>query len=172
MEKFSHVLVLLTVITFSSVAQEVNSPAPQFSGKNTRGEEIKLADYKGKVVLLDFWASWCIPCRMEMPFLIELYEEFKDEDFVILAINVDDDAKNMEKFLSRLEKAPAFPTIFDKDKKIPPLYNLAAMPTTVFIDREGIIRYRHQGFKESHKEEYRHELTVLLKEKDSQKTEQ
>jgi thiol-disulfide isomerase/thioredoxin len=116
------------------------------------------------VVLLDFWASWCIPCRKEMPFLVEFYNANKDKKFVILAVNIDDKAENMNKFLSQLDTRVPFPIIHDAKKEIPPKYDLQAMPTTAFIDKSGNIRYRHTGFKDSYKEDFSKELETLLSE--------
>ena len=155
------ILMMITVVSF---AQEVGTPAPDFSGKTGDGKDVKLSDYQGKVVLLDFWASWCAPCLKEMPFLVEFYEQNQDAEFMVIAINIDDKAANMNKFLQKLKTGVPFSVIHDAQKVIPPLYNPEAMPTTVFIDKKGIIRYRHTGFKDSYKEEFAQELATLLAE--------
>jgi len=129
------------------------------------GKVVQLSDYKGKVVLLDIWASWCGPCRQEMPFLIETDNLYRDRGLVILAINIDKDIENVRKFISSLETNPAFPVILDKDARIPQLYQVKGMPTTVLIDRNGVIRYQHVGFKSEKKDEYLEEINTLLQEK-------
>lgn len=139
--------------------------APAFSAKDIDGKEVSLSDYLGKVVLLDFWASWCVPCREEFPFLIKFYEKHQKEDFIILAVNIDDQEENMRSFLSKFHTAHVFPLIFDREKTIPPLYELESMPTSIFIDKNGIIRYIHTGFNESRKKEFQEELSTLLNEK-------
>ncbi len=146
-------------------AQSVNAPAPLFSGTTMDGKVVQLSDYKGKVVLLDIWASWCGPCQEEMPFLMDTYKQYNDQGLVILAVNIDNDVQNVQKFISRLEAPPAFPIILDKDSKIPPLYQVKGMPTTVLIDRNGLIRYQHKGFKSEKKDAYLKEINALLKEK-------
>ncbi len=133
-----------------------------FSGTTTNGEEIKLSDFEGNVVLLDFWASWCGPCRQELPFLIELYNDYHEAGFVILAVNIDDHIEYAQEFLDALDSQTPFPVITDPEKHLPALYEIEAMPTSVFIDKKGIVRYWHDGFKASHQRRYRDELTTLL----------
>ena len=139
--------------------------APDFSGLDINGKKINLADYRGKIVLLDFWASWCAPCKQELPFLIEFYNKHKKDDFIVVAVNIDNERDNMFHFLAKNDGTKSFPVVFDPDKKIPPLYDLQAMPTSFFIDNKGIIRFVHSGFNESTKKEFRQELTLLLNEK-------
>jgi len=153
---------LCSVITIAST--QIGSPANDFEGKTLEGERIQLSDYKGKVVLIDIWASWCTPCRKEMPFLIELYSEFDRSNFEIIAINIDDKISNAKSFLSQLKYQPMFPIVMDPKKEIPELYRIKAMPTTILIDKTGKIRYWHNGFKKSHKRKYREELKILLSE--------
>jgi thiol-disulfide isomerase/thioredoxin len=145
-------------------AQAVNTKAPAFEGKTEEGRTIRLEAYTGKVVLLDFWASWCGPCREEMPFLVGLDDAYRDLGLVILAINIDRNAKNAEAFLSAMKTRPAFPILADRDSKIPPLYKLEGMPTTILVDRAGMIRFKHTGFKPEKKPQYREEIGALLNE--------
>lgn len=158
---------LLALILFVSTAicqQKDDSAAPDFKGITTDNKEIKLSDYLGKVVLIDFWASWCPPCREEMPELIKFYKAHNDQKFELLAVNIDKDKVNMQKFLDNLAIKPGFPIITDNEQQIPPLYNIEAMPTTIFIDKKGKIRFRHDGFKQSYINDFTNELTQLLKE--------
>ncbi len=158
-------ILVLTVFLGNVLAQEKeDSPAPEFQGKTIKGKEIKLSDYKGKVVLLDFWASWCPPCRDEMPQLVKFYKSHKNPDFQLIAVNIDKSAENMQKFLDGLFPQPEFPIVEDDAQKIPALFNIEAMPTTIFIDKKGNIRYRHDGFKDSYVNDFNSELTQLLKE--------
>ena len=158
-------LFIFSIPVFSNTSVEVDSVAPNFSGYTASDTSIQLSDYIGKVVLIDFWASWCGPCRKEMPFLVELHEQFRKFGFEIIAINIDDEIKNMQGFISKLEKKPAFPILIDHKKKNPELYEIKAMPTTIFVDKKGKIRFWHNGFKESHQEKYIRELKTLLNEK-------
>jgi thiol-disulfide isomerase/thioredoxin len=159
------IILALTAFIGNSVCQEKEaSPAPAFEGKTSQGKEIKLSDYSGKVVLLDFWASWCPPCREEMPELVKFYKSHKDPHFEIIAVNIDNDADNMKHFIDKLTLKPDFPIIADNSQQIPPLFEIEAMPTTIFIDKKGTIRYRHDGFKQSYINDFNEELTQLLKE--------
>ena len=158
-------LVMVGILANGAFAQLINKPAPLFSGTSMDGKTVQLSDYKGKVVLLDIWASWCGPCKKEMPFLIDIDKRYRDKGLVILAVNIDKDVQNIKKFISCLEVPPVFPVIIDNESKIPPLYQLKGMPTTVLIDREGLIRYRHTGFKDEKKDEYLKEISTLLGEK-------
>ena len=156
---------LWTVFGMTGVGEttdKVGTSAPHFSGTTTAGETIQLADYSGHVVLLDFWASWCGPCREEMPFLLDLHDTYHDEGLTILTINIDDHIENAQDFLDELGSQVPFPVIVDVEKVLPALYEIEAMPTSVLIDRQGIIRYWHDGFKASDKERYHDELTTLL----------
>lgn len=164
---FKKTLILLTFLLLSSnlLAQSIGEKAPDFSGNSFTGEEIKLSDFKNKILILDFWASWCSPCRKEMPFLIELHEKFENKDFEIIAINIDTKESKAQNFLEKLETKPNFPLLWDKSSKIPPKFKLETMPTTYLIDKKGIIRFIHKGFKESYKEEFLTELKVLFNEK-------
>lgn len=144
--------------------EKEGSPAPDFEGKTIRGKDLKLSDYHGKVILIDFWASWCPPCREEMPLLIKFYKAHKDSDFEMIAVNIDNDKDNMQHFLDKLFPEPEFPIVVDDNQKIPPLFNIQAMPTTIFVDKKGKIRFWHNGFQKSYVDDFNSELTLLLKE--------
>ena len=160
------VFVFLLISVYTVNADDLTGKiAPAFSAKDIEGKEINLRDYLGKVVLLDFWASWCIPCREEFPFLVKFYRDHKKDDFIILAINIDNNEENMHDFLVKNNATHLFPVIFDNEKLIPPLYELEAMPTSIFIDKKGIIRYSHTGFNDTRKDEFQTELKTLLNEK-------
>ncbi len=163
---FKQVIVLASTLLISSIlyAKEIGEKAPNFSGKSFSETEINFEDFEGKVIILDFWASWCSPCRKEMPFLIELHEKYKSKNFEIIAINIDEKESKAKKFLKKLDTQPSFPIIWDKESKIPPKYNLETMPTTYLIDPKSNIRFIHKGFKDSYKEDFHKEIEVLLNE--------
>lgn len=138
----------ISVIFFASIgfAQDVNSPAPDFTAKDLNGNSIKLSDLKGKVIILDFWASWCIPCKKSMPYLIELYDSRRADSLIVLGINVDTQLDKIREFQSAINAEITFPVFFDNEAKIPPFYNVESMPTTIVINKEGIIKYKEAGF--------------------------
>jgi thiol-disulfide isomerase/thioredoxin len=165
MRKIIFILGIITISISISFAQKVGEPAPEIAGNGFNGNKISLSDFKGKVIILDFWASWCGPCRKEIPFLVKLSDELKNKDVKILAVNEDKKAEAANKFIEKLEKQPVFPIIWDKDNEFPPKYLVDAMPTTFFIDKKGIVRFIHVGFKDSFEKDYRDEINQLLEEK-------
>jgi peroxiredoxin len=137
-------------------------PAPDFVLKSDSGRNIRLSELKGEVVLVNFWASWCAPCRQELPLLNRMYNQYRGAGFKLLAVNVDEDRKNAEAMLRRLELK--FPTLFDGSKNVARLYQVDTMPTTVLIDRDGRVRYTHRGYYDGSEKKYEQQLRELLKE--------
>ncbi|MBF0430568.1 MAG: TlpA family protein disulfide reductase [Fibrobacteria bacterium] len=160
--------VFLFVILFTSIAftkdKDAHIKSPDLSGITLKGDTISLSDYKGKIVLVDFWASWCAPCREELPFLVEFYEMHKSDNFAMITVNIDNKLENVTSFLDDLKSKPSFPVLLDQTQSFPPIFKLQAMPTTLFIDAEGYIRFTHTGFSKSHKKIIAEELQILLKE--------
>lgn len=115
---------------------------PDFTLKNLDGEEVKLSDYKGKIVLINFWATWCPPCDREMPHLEKLYNEYKDE-LVILAVDVQESKKTVKKYVEK--KGLTFPVLLDTDGRVAREYYVAAFPTSYFVDADGYFVERVQG---------------------------
>ena len=141
---------------------DVTGPAPDFTLKSSSGENVKLSELRGTVVLLNFWASWCGPCRTEMPLLDELYQEYRDYGFTILGVNLDE---NRDQANLLLDKIPvSFPVLFDPANSTSETYQVDAMPTTVLIDRNGKVRYHHRGYKDGYMDHYRTEVKELVLE--------
>ncbi len=113
--------------------------APDFTLQTLEGEEIELAELRGKVLLVNFWATWCPPCRREMPAFQRVYEDYRDRGFVILAVNAttQDHINGIDPF--RQELGLSFPILLDKKGEINRLYQVRALPTSFFIDKKGII---------------------------------
>ncbi|MFI5144910.1 MAG: TlpA family protein disulfide reductase [Ignavibacteria bacterium] len=155
---------ILLLFTHLVLSQDVNSPAPDFTGKDMNNNPVKLSDFKGKVVLLDFWASWCVPCKKSIPYLIDYYNNNKDTNFAILAVNVDTDNDSFKSFLAKLSGNLPFTVILDNENNIIKKYNIEAMPTTIFIDKKGTVRKITTGFTKDSPEEYSGEITKLLSE--------
>ncbi|GKU23235.1 TlpA family protein disulfide reductase [Clostridium folliculivorans] len=112
-----------------------NSKAINFKLKTLDGKEISLSDFKGKKIFLNFWATWCPPCRQEMPELEKLYQETKDSDIVILTINLGEDAKTVESFMDKNKYN--FNVALDLDQDVAIKYSIVSIPTSIFIDSEG-----------------------------------
>jgi thiol-disulfide isomerase/thioredoxin len=125
------------------------------------GPNMRLQELRGSVVMINFWATWCGPCRQEMPHLNRLYEKYRASGFVLLGVNVDDDARNATEVSTKL--GLKFPVLLDTDKKISRLYDLATMPSTVLIDRDGKVRYVHRGYLAGVEADYDKQIRELLK---------
>jgi peroxiredoxin len=139
-----------------------NGPAPSFSLPARSGGTVSLGDLKGQVVMINFWASWCGPCRQEMPLLDQMHKKYEALGFKLLGVNVESDTKDAEQWLA---KTPvSFPILYDRENKVSQMYSVNAMPSTVFIDRKGNVRYLHRGYKAGDEGEYLNQIRALLKE--------
>lgn len=132
---------------------------PSLVLKDLKGATIDLADYRGKVVLLNFWATWCPPCIAEMPSLIELQKKMKDKDVVILGVSIDEDEAAYHKFLKNY--GVNFVTVMDKDRKTPTIYGTFGWPETYIIDRQGVVRRKFIGAAEWTSPEIENFLTKM-----------
>lgn len=139
-----------------------SAAAPAFSLPGKSGEAIDLGKLKGQVVMLNFWASWCGPCRTEMPLMDQIYKKYSAAGFTMLGVNVDTDSADAQKFLSQVPVS--FPIAFDRDNKVSKLYAVSAMPSSVFIDRKGNVRALHRGYKAGDEAQYLAQIRTLLKE--------
>lgn len=151
---------ILCSAAFVSAANP-GSPAPDFTLTDITGKKISLSELKGKVVLLNFWATWCGPCKAEMPALNRLYLELKDKGFVILAVSLDTAEKPVKSFIA--EKKLAFPVLMDSDKELSfDLYAVMGLPTTFIIDKKGIIVERILGDREWDAPQMKDKILKLL----------
>lgn len=122
---------------------ETGNQAPTFELETAKGIPVGLTDYLGDVVLLNFWATWCAPCRIEMPLLESTYQSLQEQGFVVLAIDFDESAEQVDAFGEEL--ALTFPLLLDPGGKVQDLYKVRGYPTTVILDREGRILNYHIG---------------------------
>lgn len=144
-------------------ALEDGDQAPSFAATPLDGgEKLSLAAYRGKVVYLDFWASWCAPCVTSLPLLEKLRKELADEDFQILAVNVDRNTEDAKRFLAR--HPIGYPSVSDPYGRLPETFEIKTMPTSFLIDREGVIRKVHSGFRPSDVDTIRKQIRALLKD--------
>ena len=155
---------LLTIFAATSLASSglEGQQAPDFALKSATGENLRLSEYRGDVVMINFWATWCGPCRQEMPLLDELYNRYQRVGFNLLGVNIDDDSSRAMKMATEL--GVSFPVLFDSRKEVSKLYEVNAMPVTVLVDREGNVRHVHHGYKPGYEEKYLDEIRSLLRE--------
>jgi len=158
------VLLLVTGLLFSANAQAeaLEGPAPDFTLKSRSGENVKLSELRGDVVMINFWASWCAPCRQEMPLLEEMYKKYNDLGFELLGVNVEEDSSKAAELLR--EVPVSFPILYDNTNKVTKLYNVVAMPSTVMVDRDGKMRYLHRGYLPGYEAEYIKQIKELIRE--------
>ncbi len=137
------------------------NPAPDFTLHAMDGPNLRLKEQRGRVVMVNFWATWCGPCRQEMPQLNRLYEKYKASGFVLLGVNVDDDQRKAAEIAAKL--GVTFPVLLDTDKTVSKLYDVSTMPSTVIIDRDGKVRYVHRGYLTGYEDNYEKQIRELLK---------
>lgn len=156
-------LALFTPLLFSPAqAATLDKPAPDFTLKSRSGKNLKLSEYAGNVVLLNFWASWCGPCRKEMPLLNDLHNKYEALGFVVLGVNVEEQSSQAKSFIA--DNPVDFPILFDSTNTVSKLYDVIAMPTTVMIDRNGAVRYLHKGYKSGDGKKYKKIVKKLIRE--------
>jgi peroxiredoxin len=124
-------------------APVVGAMAPNFQLQDISGEYVAISDFEGNVILLNFWATWCAPCRLEMPLLETHFREFADENFVILPINLQESAREVNQFVQ--ETGMTFPVLLDSDGSVAEMYRILGYPSTILIDSAGRIQRIHIG---------------------------
>lgn len=153
---------LLASASLGALAVVPNSAAPDFTLRGMGGPNQRLQEQRGRVVMLNFWATWCGPCRTEMPHLNRLHDKYRSSGFVLLGVNVDDDPAKAAGVAGKW--GIRFPVLLDSDKKVSQLYDLSSMPTTVLIDRNGRVRHVHRGYVDGTEADYEQQIRALLKE--------
>jgi thiol-disulfide isomerase/thioredoxin len=125
---------------------------------------VDLDEHRGKVVILDFWASWCVPCRRSFPWLDKMQEKYAADGLVVIGVNLDNTISEAHKFLDEFK--PAFKIVYDKDKKLAREYDVVAMPSSYILARDGSLFKRHLGFKVKLEADYEAEIVTALNAKD------
>ncbi|HEY5622721.1 MAG TPA: TlpA disulfide reductase family protein [Gammaproteobacteria bacterium] len=144
------------------VANAELGAAPNFTLASRDGGAVSLADHAGDVVMVNFWATWCGPCREEMPHLESLHQRYRSLGFTLLGVNVEE---NSQDALDWLEEMPvSFPILFDPENRVSELYDVIAMPSTVLIDRQGMVRHIHHGYQAGYENEYQTQIRALIRE--------
>lgn len=143
----------------------INDSAPAFTLPTMNGKPVSLADYRGKVVFINFWASWCPPCKEEFPELNELANEYRDQGVAVLGINLDKSQNRIQKYLAKIKVHPTAMTILlDPKAEVVSKYVARSMPSSFIIDGRGVIRIVHFGYGEKDPGKWREEINRLLAE--------
>lgn len=155
---------IMALLLSSSVHSSVNlkEEAPDFTLKSLTGSNLRLEEYRGQVVLINFWASWCGPCRQEMPILDRLHQRYEDTGFAVLGVNVEGEVEPAQKIVDKTKVT--FPVLIDEGQVVSQLYELEAMPSTVVVDRDGVVRYVHRGYKPGDEAKYVEVVKKLIRE--------
>lgn len=153
--------ILLLTVAGPSLAVQPGEPAPPFRARVLDGADtLSLEAYTGKVIYLDFWASWCGPCAAALPAIDALQKEFGTQGFQVLAVNVDQDLDDARRFLA--QRPVDYPNVADPNGAIPERFAVETMPTSFLIDREGIVRHVHKGFRKGDESELRNHIQALV----------
>ncbi|WP_215395597.1 TlpA disulfide reductase family protein [Rheinheimera oceanensis] len=136
--------------------------APDFTLKALDGNNLRLAEQRGDIMLVNFWASWCGPCIQEMPALDKLAQKYQMLGVQVWGVNVENDSAAAKAYLSKVQVA--FPILFDVDNSVSKDYRVEAMPTTVILDKDGKVRSVHRGYKPGYEKKYEDDIKGLLRE--------
>jgi thiol-disulfide isomerase/thioredoxin len=139
-------------------------PAPDFTLADIDEEMHSFKDLRGKVVLLNFWATWCPPCRREMPSMERLYQKLNGEDFTVIAVNQMETGDHVFAYTGQLEVDPTFTILFDRDSRVSNSYRVNGLPTTYLIDKQGNIRFRAIGGREFDHPDVEKQIMQLMDE--------
>jgi thiol-disulfide isomerase/thioredoxin len=165
MSKLTYLITLLLVVANQNVfAVDSGASLPECTLETMGNKQnLSLSQYKGKVLYVDFWASWCVPCAKSFPFLNEMHEQLKDQGLQIVGVNLDENIDDAKAFLA---KYPASFTIAaDVSKQCAKDFAVKAMPSSYLIDRKGIVHHVHLGFRPGEAKEIRALVEKLLGEK-------
>lgn len=150
--------ITLLLFSLSSIVHAATAPTFDLPGNNGN---VNLSNLKGKVVYVDFWASWCAPCRKSFPWMNKMHSKYSSQGLEIIGISLDSTQKIADKFLS---KVPAlFNIAYDTEGEVADAYNVQVMPTSYLIDREGNIIFEHKGFRKKQEEELEKVISDALK---------
>ncbi|MFO1408426.1 MAG: TlpA disulfide reductase family protein [Steroidobacteraceae bacterium] len=153
----------LTVVALLAAAASIAGAAtPDFTLPARSGGTLSLDSLKGQVVMVNFWATWCGPCRQEMPLLEQIQQKYEPLGFTVVGINVEPDSAAAQTWLKGV--GVTFPILFDRENTVAASFGVEGMPSTVFIDRNGTVRYVHRGYKPGDEAKYSDMIRSLVKE--------
>jgi len=147
---------------FAANQASAPKPAPDFSLPARDGGAVQLSELKGQVVMINFWATWCGPCRQEMPLLEQIHAKYEPLGFTLLGVNVEPDSAAATTWLKGVPVT--FPILFDTRNAVAEQFGVMGMPSSVFVDREGRVRYVHRGYKPGDEAQYADLIRSLVKE--------
>jgi peroxiredoxin len=153
---------LIAAIVLLAIATGASAVAPDFTLPARDGGNVSLSELKGQVVMINFWATWCGPCRQEMPLLQQIQARYEPLGFTLVGINVEPDSAAAQAWLSQVPVS--FPILFDRQNKVAASFGVEGMPSTVFIDRAGNVRYVHRGYRPGDEAKYADMVRSLVKE--------
>jgi peroxiredoxin len=148
--------------TAFAASGDASGPAPAFTLTALSGQQGALSQYKGQVIMVNFWATWCGPCQQEMPLLDQMYKKYKPAGFTLIGVNVDKESPAVKELLAR--KPVSFPVLLDPANQVSKAYHVDEMPSSVIIDRKGEIRYIHRGYRPGDENEYQDRIRQLIRE--------
>lgn len=152
----------LAAVALGACALSAGAATPGFALPARAGGTLSLDQLKGQVVMVNFWATWCGPCRQEMPLLEQIQQKYEPLGFTVVGINVEPDSAAAQAWLTGV--GVTFPILFDRENTVAAAFGVEGMPSTVFIDRNGAVRYVHRGYKPGDESKYSDMIRSLVKE--------
>lgn len=159
---FLLVSLALFALAATASALDPGARAPEINLRDTAGNQVTMASLRGRVVIVDFWASWCEPCADEMPVLERLYNEHRERGLTVIGVSQDRAMSNVQQFLRRVHVS--FPIVLDDAHAVAGRYSPPRMPTSYIIDRRGVVRHRHDGYRSGDAATIEREVRALLDE--------
>ena len=151
---------LVIASTAFAAGGDASGPAPAFTLTALTGQQATLSQYKGQVVMVNFWATWCGPCQQEMPLLDQMYKKYKPAGFTLIGVNVDKEAPPVKELMAR--KPVSFPVLLDPANQVSKAYHVDEMPSSVIIDRKGQLLKHFVGYDESMADELERAIQASL----------
>jgi len=155
-------ILIASLLTTPAHALSVNQTAPDFTLKSFTGKNIRLAEHRGKIILLNFWATWCTPCRQEIPKLNKLHAKYSRLGASVWGVNIDKNYKSAKSMSNQLNIV--YPILHDVDQSTSKHYDLNTMPFTILIDRNGKVRNIYHGYRPGYEKKYAADINKLLRE--------
>ena len=157
------VALVVTGVVLMPAWSETSGPAPNFTLTDRDGNTVSLEDLRGQVVMINFWASWCGPCREEMPRRVQIHQRYQPRGVTLLGVNVEENSSDAVSWLK--DRPVSYPILLDPDNGVSKLYDVVAMPSTVIVDRQGNVRFLHHGYQAGYEDQYQDQIRQLVRER-------